>query len=365
MENVDIIKAELIGQGKRLGFPLIGFTDARPFDLWPEAVEGRKKADSRAEKFLGRLIPDPKDLMPEARAIVVAIHPYLPYPGEFPGGKARYSAHYAEYPEARKAVEELAGIISRRGYKVIVEPPLPAKAVAYRAGVGTFGKNGLIYAGEYGSWLTLHLILTDAPLPCDSQPQALSLCGGCNRCRQACPANAIVDDGVVLPGRCLRAYMLSSELVPVDVREKLGTRLLGCDICQMVCPRNNRITRQARLPEDGRLQPFDLYALIGALIENDKESIEAVASLIGKNYARPQRLLSGAIIAAGNFRQPQFVPLLIKTLKHPHPPIRAHSAWALGKIGGKEAMEALAYALKGETDERVIREIEGALGTIN
>jgi len=52
--------------------------------------------------------------------------------------------------------------------------------------------------------------------------------------------------------------------------------------------------------------------------------------------------------------------LLIKTLRHPHPPIRAHSAWALGKIGGRDAMSALAEALKDETDQRVIQEIERA-----
>jgi epoxyqueuosine reductase len=360
VESLDILKAELIERGKHLGFPVIGITDVRPFDLWCQAVEVRRTMDSKVKRVLSRLTPYPEDLMPDARAIVVAVHPYLPYPEEFPEGVPRYSAHYVEYPGARKAVEELARVIGQRGYKVMVEPPLPAKAAAYRAGVGTFGKNGLIYVGEYGSWVTLHLILTDAPLSCGSQPQDLSLCGECDRCIQACPAHAIADDGAVLPGRCLRAYMLSSEFVPVDIREKLGTRLLGCDICQMVCPRNSRITRQARLPEDDHLRPFDVYALIKALVENDRKSIEAVASLIGSNYARPQRLLSSAIIVAGNFGQPKFVPLLIKTLKHPHPPIRAYSAWALGKIGGRESMNALADALKDETDERVIQEIKRA-----
>ncbi|WP_243426440.1 epoxyqueuosine reductase [Caldicoprobacter guelmensis] len=357
---MDILKAELIERGRHLGFPVIGITDVRPFDLWCQAVEVRKAKDSEVEGIVSRLTPSPKDLMPDAKAIVVAVHPYLPYPEKFPEGVARYSAHYVEYPRGRKAVEELAGVITQRGYKVMVEPPLPAKAAAYRAGVGTFGKNGLIYVGEYGSWVTLHLILTDAPLPCDSQPQALSLCGKCERCIHACPTYAIADDGAVLPGRCLRAYMLTSEFVPVGIREKLGTRLLGCDVCQMVCPRNSNVTRQARFPKGDHLRPFDVYALIEALVENDRKAIEAVASLIGRNYARPQRLLSSAIIAAGNFGQQKFIPLLIRTLKHPHPPIRAYSAWALGKIGGRESMNALADALEDETDKRVVQEIKRA-----
>lgn len=360
MENVDNLKAQLIERGKQLGFPVIGIADARPFDLWLRAIEMQEKDASKGGRGLGKLTPYPKDLMPDAEAVVVAVHPYVPHPEEFSEGIARYSAHYVEYPAARKAVEELAGVIVRGGYKVMVEPPLPAKAAAYRAGVGTFGKNGLIYVGEYGSWVTLHLILTDAPLHSDSQPQALSLCGGCRRCIEACPVHAIADDGIILPERCLRAYMLTSEFIPLDIREKLGTRLLGCDVCQMVCPRNSRITSQACLPGDGYLRLFDVYALMKALVEGHRGSIEAVASLIGSNYARPQRLLSSAIIVAGNFGKPEFVPLLIKTLRHPHPPIRAHSAWALGKIGGRDAMSALAEALKDETDQRVIQEIERA-----
>nr|WP_276576419.1 4Fe-4S double cluster binding domain-containing protein [Caldicoprobacter algeriensis] len=357
---MDILKAELIERGRHLGFLVIGVTDAGPFNGWYRAVEVRKTMDREVERAVSRLAHYPKDLMPDAKAIVVAVHPYLPYPEEFPEGVARYSAHYVEYPRARKAVEELAGVISQWGYKAMVEPPLPVKAAAYRAGVGTFGKNGIIYVGEYGSWVTLHLILTDAPLPCDGQPQALSFCGECERCIRACPTRAIADDGAVLLGRCLRAYMLTSKFVPVDIREKLGTRLLGCDVCQKVCPRNSRITRQAGLPEDDHLRPFDVYTLIKALVENDRKAIEAVASLIGRNYVRPQRLLSSAIIAAGNFGQPKFISLLVKTLKHPHPPIRAYSAWALGKIGGKDSMNALADALKDETDERVIQEIKRA-----
>lgn len=360
MKNLDILKAELVERGRHLGFPVIGVADARPFDGWRQAVEVRKMMDSKVERAVSRLIPYPEDLMSEARAIVVAVHPYLPYVEEFPEGVGRYSAHYVEYPRARKAVEELAGIINQWGYRAVVEPPLPAKAAAYRAGVGTFGKNGLIYVEGFGSWVTLHLILTDAPLPCDSQSQDLSVCGECKRCIDACPTRAIAEDGVVLPSRCLRTYMLTSEFVPVDIREKLGTRLVGCDVCQKVCPRNLKVTRLARLPKEEHLQPFGIYTLLKAVLENNREAIETVASLIGSNYARPQRLLSSAIIAAGNLGQPKFVLLLVKTLKHPHPPIRAYSAWALGKIGGKDSMNALVDAMKNETDERVIQEIKRA-----
>ena len=43
------------------------------------------------------------------------------------------------------------------------------------------------------------------------------------------------------------------------------------------------------------------------------------------------------------------------------PQNRAHSAWALGKIGGAQAEKALEDALKGEENCEVRKEIQQAL----
>jgi len=361
VQDMDILKSKLIERAKDLGFPLVGITDARPFDLWAEALNKRKKTAGDVTKTTGGITAFPSHLMADAKAVVVAVRPYIPYPDQFPQGIGAYSAHYIEYPRGRKAIGELAKVIVKQGYDAISEPPLPAKAAACRAGVGTLGKNGLIYTAEYGSWVTLHIILTNAPFTSDSQLKQTSLCGDCNQCIQACPTQAIGNDGDVLPQRCLRWYMLSAEIIPVDVREKLGTRLLGCDICQKVCPRNNKRTCQVQLPGCDDTRHFDIYSMLKALVENDRGAIQGIASLIGRNYARSQRLLSGFIVAAGNMGQQKFIPLLIKTLRHPHPPIRAHSAWALGKIGGIDSKDALLNALELEENQRVIEEIERAM----
>ncbi|MBU1487036.1 HEAT repeat domain-containing protein [bacterium] len=68
-----------------------------------------------------------------------------------------------------------------------------------------------------------------------------------------------------------------------------------------------------------------------------------------------------AIIALGNIADPAAISALEETLQHPKPQIRAYSAWALGKIGGKETKEILKEALSKEEKPKVVKEIKAAL----
>lgn len=364
-ENMLALKSRLVKRGKELGFPLVGITGVQPFEMWHKALEKRMVLDPEAGKIRDRITFNPRDVMADAKAIVVAVYPYTPYSDDFPPGTGIYSAYYREYPRGRKAAGQLAEVIVKEGYDVIVEPPLPSKAAAYRSGLGWFGRNGVIYTQEYGSWVILYFILTNAPLPLDNRSQLKSLCGNCTLCVKACPTNAISDEGAVLPGRCLRNYMLTSGSVPMDMREKLQNSFLGCEICQKVCPRNRQGILQAQPPPGDEIQAFNIFSILKEWCENDRISLKHMASLIGKNYARSQRVLSAAVIIAGNSGDPEYIPLLVETLKHSYPPIRGHSAWALGKIGGQSGRDALIEALKTETDARVIQEIQNAIQNIN
>lgn len=61
---------------------------------------------------------------------------------------------------------------------------------ASHAGLGWIGKSCHLINPQVGPRLRLTTILTDAPLPPD-QPIS-NRCGGCTRCRDACPTHAIV-----------------------------------------------------------------------------------------------------------------------------------------------------------------------------
>ena len=67
-------------------------------------------------------------------------------------------------------------------------------------------------------------------------------------------------------------------------------------------------------------------------------------------------------LALGNIRDPRAVPILVKTLREdPHPIVRGHAAWALGRIDGTDAVSVLEAALVAEGDESVSAEIKSAL----
>jgi epoxyqueuosine reductase len=131
--------------------------------------------------------------------------------------------------------------------------PVAEKPWAMQAGLGWIGKNGLLLTREYGSWVFLGVILTTLPLIPDRPHTAH--CGTCSRCLEACPTQAIVSPGVVDSRRCIAYHTLEShaEQIPAEIAQNLHNWVAGCDICQEVCPWNQRFARPSRIPD---FQPY-------------------------------------------------------------------------------------------------------------
>ncbi|MDX2270962.1 MAG: tRNA epoxyqueuosine(34) reductase QueG [Cyanobacteriota bacterium] len=131
--------------------------------------------------------------------------------------------------------------------------PIAEKPWAMQAGLGWIGKNGLLLTREYGSWIFLGVILTTLDLPADF-PHT-SHCGTCTRCMVACPTGAIVRPQVVDANRCLAYHTLEShaEAFPSFIQKHLQGWVAGCDICQDVCPWNQRFAQPSDIPD---FQPY-------------------------------------------------------------------------------------------------------------
>jgi epoxyqueuosine reductase len=124
------------------------------------------------------------------------------------------------------------------------------REMAARAGIGWVGKNTCIIHPRIGSFVLLGQVLTTVELPSDeAEPDH---CGTCTRCIDACPTQAITAPYQLDPRRCISYLTIehSGEIEP-ELREKLGEWVLGCDICQDVCPHN----RQPPETTDPVLQP--------------------------------------------------------------------------------------------------------------
>ncbi len=138
-----------------------------------------------------------------------------------------------------------------------------ARWAAVKAGLGVFGNNNFLYT-KFGSWVSIDTWLVDKELEYDGQAEKIAACPpNCRRCIDACPTKALSGALLMDMGKCVAQLsyfsteLYSNKLIPEDFREKMGTWLYGCDICQDVCPRNkNKWEATERFPNLDALTAF-------------------------------------------------------------------------------------------------------------
>jgi ferredoxin len=113
-------------------------------------------------------------------------------------------------------------------------------------------------------------------------------CGSCMKCIQLCPTGAISETGLIV-SKCLRYYMSIGEFPDETIAKASGRRLLGCDICQRVCPFND-VSKEENVPDE-LLESLK----IDGFIENFSSNRNVISRYIGKNYSRPIKLKKLAV----------------------------------------------------------------------
>jgi len=113
------------------------------------------------------------------------------------------------------------------------------RLAAELAGIGYTGKNQLLITKDYGSFVFLGLIFVDLPYAHPNIHFHMDSCGDCHKCIDACPTSALSEEGYLVD-RCLSAVNQSKKVLSIDEINK-NYLLFGCDICQMVCPKNKEI----------------------------------------------------------------------------------------------------------------------------
>jgi epoxyqueuosine reductase len=126
--------------------------------------------------------------------------------------------------------------------------PISEKAWAERAGIGWIGKHSNLITKDYGSWLFLAEILIDFELESD-RPHS-EHCGTCTRCIDACPTQAIAQPFVVNANLCIAYHTIENRTeLPIAIAQNLNNWVAGCDICQDVCPWNQRFSQVTTEPD--------------------------------------------------------------------------------------------------------------------
>lgn len=170
---------------------------------------------------------------------------------------------------------------------VSVSRNVPLKYLAGRTGLGTMGRNNLIFVEGMGSENLLHAFATDAPLPGDTpgEIQLLGECRHCHACISSCPTRAFGgSDFSVDAGRCLTLFNENPGEFPNWILPSMHHALMGCLKCQDVCPENSRIP-ELRITLDAVVEENTRKILGGkpdegltALLRNRLRLFPAVAS---------------------------------------------------------------------------------------
>lgn len=291
---------------------------------------------------------DPGAAVRDAKAVFVAARPYLLAEPEtsddgserVPARVARYAwtDHYAPLREGLWAV---AHRLRRDGWKAVAfadDNSMVDREVAYRAGIGWFGKNANLLLPGAGSFFVLGSVVTTAPLPVAGEADRVADgCGSCRRCLDGCPTNAIVDVGVVDAARCLAWLLQKPGTFPREHRVALGDRLYGCDDCQEVCPPTVRLGAKRATADPAAPTATPVEARIDAL-ELLEATDEQVLSRWGRWYLAdrdPRWHRRNALVVVGNAggRGARVEHLLGHYLAHDDPVLRAHAVWSARRLG--------------------------------
>jgi epoxyqueuosine reductase len=243
---------------------------------------------------------------------------------------------------------------------IVDTAPLLERDFARQAGLGWFGKNTMLLNKGIGSWFFLGGLLTDVVLTPDA-PHETAHCGTCTRCLEACPTDAFVEPYVLDARKCI-SYLtieLRDQPVPAALREGMGEWLFGCDVCQDVCPWN----RKAPVSEEAAFQPRADLSPADCLEMLTLNEAGFRARFQGTPLMRPGRsgMLRNACLVLGNRGDRRCIPALSGALDDHDSLIRGAAAWALGRIGGAEALHALESRAVVEDTAEVNVEIRSAI----
>ncbi len=274
------IDAERIKQqARQIGFHAVGIA---AIHHWRDGQKGDGAA-TRLQAWLQQgyqadmgWMADPRRqdvlrVMPEARSlIVVALNYYTPHVRSTQpthGKIARYAWGRDYHRVMQTRLKALALWLQQQGDGILTRyyvdtGPIQDKLWAERAGLGWIAKNSNLITRQFGSWVFLGEVLTNLDLTPDRPHTAH--CGTCTRCITACPTNAIRPVATAETGqpafavdanRCIAYHTIENraEQLPAEITPHLQGWVAGCDICQDVCPWNQRFAQATDVAE---FQPY-------------------------------------------------------------------------------------------------------------
>jgi epoxyqueuosine reductase len=363
-------------QARGLGFDLCGVAPARAFEELAMYSTWLDRGYAGEMDYLGDpRRSDPRAVLQGARSLIVVALNYnsaQPYSTEQAGMQIDDSprgwiSRYAWGDDYHEVLREKLNALVARMREQWREPfearayvdtgPVVERVAAKYAGLGWLAKNTCLINEELGSWLFLGVIVTTlelAPSLAPGEPPAADLCGNCRLCLDACPTQAFAAPYLLDARKCISYLTIElREAIAEEMRAAMGNAVIGCDICQDVCPWN----RKSPVTHIAAFQPRRVEAKSGSGKEKMENGatllapeLERLAALSQQEFSRIFRgsaikrakwrgLVRNACVALGNSRaardsgsRARITALLERLATSPDEMIAEHAQWALDRL---------------------------------
>ena len=250
---------------------------------------------------------DPTKLHESLRsAITIAFHYFpaiKPYQQQVPARAALYAQnedyHFWLKEKLTTSITYLQSQYPDQHFFPYVDSgPVLERDLAYQAGLGWFGKNTCIIHSQKGSLFFLAEILTSIEVK-EKLPLHEDLCGTCSKCIDVCPTGALSGDKKLNANKCISYLTIESKAVPpVELRAQIGDWFFGCDLCQSVCPWNQK-RLNVLIPDDSQKSSLPFLNLT---VEKEAELEEFFRTILESSNKKIQKMFYGTpMLRSGGF----------------------------------------------------------------
>ncbi len=349
------MKQQISKIASSLGIEIIGFTSMLDYsylkDFLNKRIDNNYNNEFEEQNINKRL--DIRSVFPKCKSIITIGVPYaegyeIPYTKD-QGLLSVVSFGEDYHKKLYKILFNLAEEIKKHKsfeYMICVDTsPLIDKEICKKANLGGYGKNTLLINEDYGSFINLGYLLTDLEIE-DSEFNNKDVCGECDLCIKSCPNNAIFKTGGLNSKKCVSYLTQTKQYIPIEYRKSMRNQIYGCDICQIVCPKNKQnLEKRTNKGYDELL--IDLNELMN-ISNNDymKKYGHLSGSWRGKNTWK-----RNGLIAIGNLKLNPMYHIVKGELDNPSEQIKIYAAWSLLALKKSEAKNVLYNKLKYENDK--------------
>jgi epoxyqueuosine reductase len=314
--------------------PAVPLPEAGAYQAW--LAEGRQGTmDYMAREPKSR--EDIRAWYPDARSVLLCAFSYSGQGAEAcPPGHGRV-ARYARLPDYHKTLKKrMRDILSwlksaapgADGRVFVDTSPVLERLYARYAGLGFIGKNTMLISPKLGSYHLLAGLALSLDLPSDEPVP--DHCGSCNRCLSACPTQAFPEPRVLDASRCISYLTIEHRgAIPEGLRAGVGDWIMGCDVCQEVCPWN-------RFSRPGSIAPVLPAALpLEELASQDDGAFRD--RFAGTSLTRPKRrgMARNALLAMGNSGSSAHRASLEAAARNADPVLGEQASWSLKRVAAE------------------------------